>query len=467
MQTPSNLTSSLQAHGEAGGADCWPWLDGVPAQLAAPLGNHGEIIGGVPKGARKPSPLVLCGSEIKIRLEAERFATRTPVHVDWLRFTCRLRLAPPPSVDLMFPLAEEEQFGVTLAEYVAGQTYAVSSACSRARYIHRLITSTPDCEASASVQARELADRCAEILGPDFMVADQILKGQDFYRFKWSIQRSGVEVGWVGYLASGSSPKQKAQSNTIHANLHGTACTFARIGWLDDMAALIDDHKADITRADLALDFFDGYSGGLNQVEADYLAGLWDVRGRRPKCNNVGDWTTGRALNSGARSFYVGSKEGGKQTNVYEKGDQLFGIEAGSKWLRFELRYGNKLRVLPSDILRRPADFFAGASPYHAQVLSQAEVIPCPEPITVAPRLAAQTVEAEVTRNLRWAFNVAAPTIAAAWDYLGKEFLNLVTDQKLPGRLSKFSKTELATAFEAAKARFSQAGESVPLAAFA
>lgn len=64
----------------------------------------------------------------------------------------------------------------------------------------------------------------------------------------------------------------------------------------------------------------------------------------------IGDWS---ANPQDGRSFYFGSKEAGKQTNAYEKGHQLFGFEAGSKWLRIELRYGNKLRVLPVDMVRR------------------------------------------------------------------------------------------------------------------
>ena len=54
---------------------------------------------------------------------------------------------------------------------------------------------------------------------------------------------------------------------------------------------------------------------------------------------------------------------------MYEKGHQLFGPESGSNWLRVELRYGNKLRVLSSDILRNPSNYFAGASPWHASML--------------------------------------------------------------------------------------------------
>jgi phage replication initiation protein len=81
--------------------------------------------------------------------------------------------------------------------------------------------------------------------------------------------------------------------------------------------------------------------GGMERVESDYRNGLMNSQGKRLSCNVVGDWP-----NSRARSFYVGSKEAGKQTNVYEKGNQLFGPKDDSPWVRVELRYGNKLRPL-------------------------------------------------------------------------------------------------------------------------
>ena len=407
---------------------------------------------------RPSGALVLDGNAIKVRLQAERQNSLTPVHVDWLRFTTRLRFVQAPALDMLFPLPAAHQQGQTLAQYLKNPFANVWDEKGRNLYLAKLIRATPDCDAAPAMQARELAEKCALILGHEFSVLDAVQKGHDFYRFRWSIIREGVEVGWVGYQASGNGEKQKAQANTLHVNLFGTACTFASHGWLDQMASLIDELHADITRADLALDFFDGYQGGLDQVVTDYKNGLCNVGGRKLKCSTVGDWINGRE-----RSFYLGSKEAGKQTNCYEKGDQLFGVEAGSKWLRFELRYGNKLRELPSDILRRPADYFAGASEWHARVLSQADTIAHPEPVACTPRLAAQTVEAEVTRNLRWAWNVAAPTIAAAFEHLGEDFLNLVTNQKLPGRLSKFSRDELARAFGAAKSRFTEAGEVAPL----
>lgn len=394
------------------------------------------------------NPLVLDGETIKQRLQAERMHTRSVVHVDWLRFTVARRCMPTPHVDNLFPLPN--------------QNANIWDEKTRAQRLHQLIAQTEDCDNTAAKQAYELAEQVCQSLGSDFTVLNESLKGHDFYKFRWSIQREGAEVGWVGYQASSNNKRQAAQNNTIHCNLYGAACTFAAPGWTVQLANLIDAHQGDITRADLALDFFDGLPGGFDRVLQDYKAGACDHYGKRLKCNMVGDWVNGQE-----RSFYLGSKESGKQTNVYEKGHQLYGPESGSAWHRIELRYGNKLRVLPSDILRRPADFFAGASDWHTSMLMLADTIPQPEPIKCNGRLQAETVEAEVTRNLRWAMNVAAPTIAAAFHHLGDDFLKLVTDKQLPGRLQRFKPSELAAAFSRATERFTTAGEVAALPAMA
>lgn len=371
------------------------------------------------------SPLVLEGSEVKLRLEAERAAHKTPVHIDWVRFTCLLRNAPAPSVDALFP-----------------KTISIWDEDYRKAEMQKVLRDIPDAEFVPSAQALDLANELCVALGDGFVVAAELRKGHDFYKFRWSIERNGAECGWVGFLSSGDSARQQAQASTIHANIYGAACTFADHGWNHRIADVIDSHDAKLTRADLALDFFDGLPGGIESVEADYKAGRCDSGGKRLKSTIAGDW-----FNGAERSIYIGSREAGKQTNVYEKGDQLFGRDAKSPWLRAELRYGNKLRVLSSEMLRRPADFFAGASDWHQSLLILADTVAQPEKVPTEKRLAAQTVQAEVSRNIRWAFNTAAPTIAAAFKFLGSEFLELVTNQKLPGRLQKFSDTELQTAF--------------------
>lgn len=396
------------------------------------------------------SSLVLDGSEVKARLLAERTASKSVVHVDWVRFTCLLRNAPTPSVDDLFPKN-------TAAS--AGNIW--DTAFKQQDELRRVLASMPDPDFAASVQAKDLAVDVAEALGAEYTVAAEVRKGYDFYRFRWSIERNGVECGWVGYLASGESPRQAAQALGIHCNLYGAACTFAENGWNHRLATVIEGRNGDVTRCDLALDFFDGVPGMpdyLTQLVDDYKNGLCNSGGKRLKCNMVGDWANGNS-----RSFYMGSKQAGKETNVYEKGDQLFGCEAGSCWIRAELRYGNKLRELSTEMLRRPADFFAGASAWHASLLMLSEQKFCPEPVKTTGRLALETVEAEVTRNLRWFRDVAAPTIAAAVKFLPEEELfSMIESQKLPGRLQKFSLPEILRAFMPAFTRVSTVAGTGP-----
>ncbi len=386
------------------------------------------------------SALVLDGSEVKMRLEAERVAANTPVHVDWVRFTVLRRNTPAPSIDLLFP-----------------QSSSVWDENYRERELTRILAELPNEEFGAAAQAHELAAEVCAALGDGFAVAAEVRKGHDFYRFRWGIERNGVEAGWVGFLSSSDSPRQQAQSRTLHVNLFGAACTFAAHGWNHRVADLVDARDGDLTRCDLALDFFDGVAGGLDGIVADYKAGLCDSGGKRLKSTCVGDW-----LNGCERSLYFGSKEAGKQTNCYEKGHQLFGVESGSPWLRIELRYGNKLRVLSSDMLRRPADFFAGASDWHALMLSKADAVVTPEAVKTTGRLALETCEAAVSRVVRWALTTAAPTMAVAWKYLGDEFLELVCGTKVPGRLECFSSDELCTAFPKAFHRVSTVEGACP-----
>lgn len=385
------------------------------------------------------SALVLDGSEVKYRLEAERLASKTPVHVDWVRFTVLRRNAPFVPLNYLFPVSANANRLDT--DY-------------RQAELERVLRETPDCDFDASTQALDLAQTVAQALGPDFTVNVEFKKGHDFYKFRWCIERNNVECGWVGFLSSGESPRQQAQAQTIHCNLFGMACTFAASGWRDRLADIVEEREATLTRCDLALDFFDGYQGGIQAIRDDYNAGRCNVGGKLLKVNFVGDWSE---HSKGARSIYFGSKEAGKETNAYEKGDQLFGVDAGSPWLRLELRYGNKLRVLPVDMLRRPADFFAGASDWHAAALALAGAVVSAEKVSTVERLPLETVEAECVRNIRWTLQTAAPSIAAAFQFLGvDEFLTFVSNQKLPGRLQKFLPQELGRSFTAAFGRISQ-----------
>jgi phage replication initiation protein len=403
----------------------------------------------------KTNPVVLDGDQIKLRLQAELTAHQTPVHVDWVRFTCLLRSVTPDFLTRRGPVLPTRDMLAKRSVASVGRMIVnkkpdlydeehglgTSLSISEQDRVHRLIRCTLEAFEKehqtpafqwASAQALELAKEIVEALGEDFAVSPEIKGGKDFYKYSFIIERQGYPCGWVGFMAGSNSHSAQAQNQTIHANIEGHACTFAAAGWTDRIADVIDKHEAKITRADLALDLFEG-GIDMDALKAEYLAGNFDVRGRRPQTNVKGDWFNGRE-----RSFYVGSRKNGKETNIYEKGDQLFGREADSPWIRVELRYGDQNRVLPSDIFRRPADFFAGASDWHQLQLVKHEDSVVPQKIAVHKALPLQTVKAEISRNLRWAFTSAAPTISAAFKFLSEsEFLELCDwrKHKLPGRV--------------------------------
>lgn len=392
--------------------------------------------------SKKQQALVIEGNEVKLRLQADRIKSGGLVHIDWLRFTCELKNAPVPSVEVLFPKAmtyEDARNGVTEADL----DFKYSIARYRREKICELLRDLPDQDFAASAQAHALALKVCKALGPEFKIEPEVKKGHDFYRFRWSITRNDAECAWVGFLASGESPRQQAQAKTIHANVYGSACTFARGDWRHRMANLIEEVGAKITRIDYALDFFDGIRGGLDRIRDDWHAGLMDVNGRRPKANTVGPWVDGGR----GRSFYFGSKEAGKQTNVYEKGVQLFGELDATRWERVELRYGNKLRDLPVDMLRRADDFFAGASDWHQKMLAEHGKYAEGVGVKVRSKQAIQTAKAEVTRVMRWFTNTAGASLALLVEFCDYDDLKEVaTGRKKPGRLAKFSDSEISAA---------------------
>src|SRR6185436_18889339 len=73
------------------------------------------------------------------------------------------------------------------------------------------------------------------------------------------------------------------------------------------------------------------------------------------------------------RSFYVGSRQGGKLCRVYEKGKQLG--DAESKWTRAEVELHAKDRVIPWDAVTEPVKYLAGSFPFFAFLSLVAERI--------------------------------------------------------------------------------------------
>ena len=275
----------------------------------------------------------------------------------------------------------------------------------------------------------------------------------DYYRARCPVIYQGERVGWV--LAGG---RVSAQANTVHVNLEGTATLFIRSETWSHLAEELDEHGGWVTRADIAVDVFKGDC--VDDVRIAYLAGEFDVRGKRPGCDQRGAWPLEHD-----RTFYVGSRGTGKLFRAYEKGDQLFGHEAGDGWIRYEVelrRTGG--RVIENDVLRRPADFFAGCYSFCDQLIERVAGAHGRES-TYFDRARDVTDEARAEASVKWARDFAMPTICAIAAFGGDLLDRLFASEswRVPRKLTRmYASGELADQFGKVAARL--APSSAPCA---
>jgi phage replication initiation protein len=182
----------------------------------------------------------------------------------------------------------------------------------------------------------------AHFLDANFKVGRQWERGGAWRGYEQSARVGGCLVAWGG----------ASQRGTVYVDIPGNACSqcsdFRTVGeWLEFL-------KARITRVDVAGDDFEG-----NIVTVDWALAQWrgdgfSGRGTKPSAKLIDELneTSGRTL-------YVGRRANGKLACIYEKGKQLG--DALSRWCRFEVRWGSKDRVIPYEVLYRPAHFLAGA----------------------------------------------------------------------------------------------------------
>jgi len=142
--------------------------------------------------------------------------------------------------------------------------------------------------------------------------------------------------------------------NTMMVDLTGKGCSLVN-DW-QAVYATLQDLDARITRADTALDLLEGFT--LDQFDDLYRSGEFNCGGRIPTRRYFEGGHSGD-LHALGRTLYLGKKANGKELCIYEKGKQLG--DPASEWLRIEIRFGNKDRVIPHDIVINPTTYFAGA----------------------------------------------------------------------------------------------------------
>jgi len=141
--------------------------------------------------------------------------------------------------------------------------------------------------------------------------------------------------------------------NTMMVDVSGSGCALVN-DW-QAVYATMQDLDARITRADTALDLLEGFT--LEQFDDLYRAGEFNCGGRIPSRRLIESGNY-HDLHAGGRTLYLGKKANGKELCIYEKGKQKG--DPDSEWLRIEIRFGNRDRVIPHEIVLDPTRFFAG-----------------------------------------------------------------------------------------------------------
>jgi phage replication initiation protein len=161
---------------------------------------------------------------------------------------------------------------------------------------------------------------------------------------------NGKDVS-LGLIASGG----ERQRGTIHVELNAHACALVK-DW-QQFAFWGESIQAKITRVDLAHDDHDGKTFTIEKMADWYKQGRFNCGGRQPSHSLAGDWLIDGSPSG--RTLYIGKRENGKMLRIYEKGKQLG--DASSPWVRIELEFRGKNRIIPWEALTSPGNYLAGS----------------------------------------------------------------------------------------------------------
>ncbi|URF08056.1 replication initiation factor domain-containing protein [Cupriavidus campinensis] len=173
----------------------------------------------------------------------------------------------------------------------------------------------------------------------------------------------GGELHRVAVIAWGGLEKQ---ANMGFLQITGTGCNALHLN--DDrldrenLRTVLRSIEATITRLDIA---FDTEAIGVLDCWDAYQSGMFQRQSARPSYDQAGDWLEHQGR---GRTLYIGKAKNGKLIRCYEKGKQLGDPE--SPWLRMEVQWGNRDRVIPYDALVDTDEYFAGAAPFFSTVLA-------------------------------------------------------------------------------------------------
>lgn len=373
------------------------------------------------RGQRVAAKPLMDGRTVKFTLEQIRGQDGALVRLDWLRFT--------------LPLDAVVRGDASLPQDLSVLDVMDKRGRDLIRQARAADTEAEYCGAMAVARSGAIA--LAKLL-PGFEVGPVEDKGMDYYAARCPLIYEGETVAHV--LAGGKSSNQ---ASTVHFNMHGSACLFISHEKWQGIRQWIERSRGYITRVDLACDVFEG--DDITKVRDAYLSGEFDVNGKRPSQTEHGSWTSGHS-----RTFEVGKRQTGKCMRSYEKGDEQFGHEENSPWIRYEVEVRNSARVIDTQVLERPADFFAGAYPFCEALLERLGQQAEAEKIKTSTRVQDATAEAAVSRKLRWFERVCIPTVNVALRNPGETLEKLLdrNAHRVPASLLGFASEKIRSAFE-------------------
>lgn len=201
------------------------------------------------------------------------------------------------------------------------------------------------------VQHALLSQLLSSVVGECGLLVQRERRGfLHFYEHHFQVfGRDGKRCGFIAFGG-------ERQRHTVNVQLTGAACAHVE-AWAH-VALRLSHLDARLTRVDVAFDDLRG-SHDLREVSKMIAGGKFTNGGRPPAVQWQG-WEDGSG-----RTCYVGKDRGHQQLCVYEKGREQ-GARDGddiSAWTRWEARFGAAYRVIPLDILTRPAAFMRGQYP--------------------------------------------------------------------------------------------------------
>jgi phage replication initiation protein len=221
---------------------------------------------------------------------------------------------------------------------------------------------------------------------------------------------ASFDLGGYGVIAYGG----EAQRGTVLVSINGEGCR--RIADFGRVRAWAEPLNARITRLDIAADDHESECVDLPGAIQAWRDGFFTLAGRPPKARWIDDFGGGRGC-----TFYVGSREGGKVCRVYEKGKQLG--DPLSKWVRAEVEFHAKDRVIPWDAVTDPVPYLAGSYPYFQFLSLESERI----------RTIKRGTEVSIGAVASWLKLAAGKSVNVLLDHFDGDYAALVTAVRRDG----------------------------------